>query len=159
MADHDRRGTGGSVLRRFPSYDFVLPISLPIPVATARLAALFANTARPKGFVLLDPRVDGTVNGSTFQLRRRAMRGNSAGTPRADGYFVPTAYGADVFVRVSLARWHWVTAALAPLLAVCFLPDALPVFVLLLFLPPLMAASVQGEGIAIRGVLTRLLSV
>lgn len=80
-----------------------------------------------------------------------------AGTPRAEGYFVPTPHGADVFVRVALPRGRWIISGILPLVAVPFLPDLLPAFVLVLLLPAAMAVAVHGEGVAIRRMLVRLL--
>jgi hypothetical protein len=96
-----------SIQRRFPTYDFVLNTSLSVVEASAKLDSFFSHQERPKGFVLTDPRVDGTVSGPTFSLRRRQSGFGGSVSPYADGYFVPAPGGASAVVRVQIPAWWW----------------------------------------------------
>ena len=95
------------IQRRFPTYDFTLSTSLSVTEASAKLDHFLSHQERPKGFVFTDPRVDGTVSGPTFSLRRRQAVFAGSVAPYAEGYFVPAANGATAVIRVQIPPWWW----------------------------------------------------
>ena len=95
------------VIRRFPTYDFILETTASTSQASAELENFLLHQKRPKGFVLSDPRVDGVVAGSTFTVHRRESGMGGSVSPYFEGYFVPADGGCDIFVRVTMPAWWW----------------------------------------------------
>ena len=95
------------VQRYFPSYDFVFTTDLSTKECSDRLDAFLSHQERPRGFVLVDPRVDGSVSGSTFSFSRRQAAMGGSVRPSVDGYFVPENEGAIVVARVEVPRFWW----------------------------------------------------
>jgi hypothetical protein len=95
------------VQRYFPSYDFVFRSRLSSREASDRLDDFFSQQERPRGFVILDPRVDGSVSGSTFSFSRRQAALGGSVRPRVDGYFVPEHDGVTVVARVQGPTFWW----------------------------------------------------
>ena len=96
-----------TVQRRFPTYDFALRTSSPVPHTANVLEAFLQNQIRPTGFVLTDPRVDGQVFGSTFTLRRREASFGGSVAPYAEGQMIPDESGTIVLVRVRIPFFWW----------------------------------------------------
>ena len=95
------------VQRYFPSYDFVFTTKLSSSEASDRLNQFFSHQERPRGFVIVDPRVDGSVSGSTFSFSRRQAAMGGSVRPRVDGYFVPEQDGSTVVARVQVPVFWW----------------------------------------------------
>lgn len=103
----DREFSPVVVQRYFPSYDFVFSSGLSSREASDRLDDFFSHQERPRGFVVLDPRVDGSVSGSTFSFSRRQASMGGSVRPRVDGYFVPEHDGVKVIARVQVPTFWW----------------------------------------------------
>lgn len=95
------------VQRYFPSYDFVFTTELSSSEASDRLDKFFSHQEPPSGFVIDDPRVDGSVSGSTFSFSRRQASMGGSVRPRVDGYFVPEQHGSTVVARVQVPSFWW----------------------------------------------------
>jgi hypothetical protein len=99
------------ILRRFPTFDFVLDTWVAPKDAEPKFALFLSQQERPRGFVLTDSRVNGAIHGTTFRLQRREAGFGGAVRPYAEGYFVPTEKGSRVYVRVQISRWWWIFSA------------------------------------------------
>jgi hypothetical protein len=149
------------VQRRFPTYDFVAPTRFSVAEASKRLDNFLSNQERPRGFLLSDPRVAGSVSGSTFTLRRRESSLGGSVAAFAEGYLVPADMGSNVYIRVQLPASWWAFDVLMPVIVfVNFgwtLRGVAVATGMVVVLLGVRAASIAFEASQIAGVLRRVL--
>ena len=92
--------------RRIPTYDFVIQTNLSARAASEQLDRFLQHQPRPRGFVILDHRVDGTVSGMEFELHPRSAGFGGSVRPFVEDYIVPTeSGGSEVVARVRNSHW------------------------------------------------------
>jgi hypothetical protein len=89
------------VTSRFPTYEFVIRTGRSVKENEEILRSFLAFQPRPRGFVLADPRVIGSFEGSVFRVRSREALFQGSSPPYAEGYLVPNDLGgSDAVVQV-----------------------------------------------------------
>jgi hypothetical protein len=89
------------VMRRLPTFDFILHTSLSEVEVLRRLSSAMADPRRKSFWPLPNPQLSGSVRGPSFSCRPRtsALGGNAV--PYVSGQVHPTLHGAtEVHVRV-----------------------------------------------------------
>jgi hypothetical protein len=106
------------VTSRFPTHEFVIRTGRSVKANEEILRAFLASQPRPRGFVLADPRVVGTFEGSVFRIRSRDAMLQGSSPPYAEGYFVANDLGgSDAVVQIQNGLTSIVVAVLVGLVA------------------------------------------
>jgi hypothetical protein len=95
--------TRTKLARRLFSYEIEINTSRTMQENLDLFRRFLENQKDSSGFVLLDPRLEGSVYGQTFTLNRSGAAWWGP-APDMDGAFVPTARGSDVTLTVSWSR-------------------------------------------------------
>ena len=88
-----------TVVRGLFSYELQIRTNRAVQQNSDLLQRHLAEQKRPKGFVVQDPRLDGTLFGATFTLYQHDAMWWGI-TPQVEGSFIPTSRGSDILVNI-----------------------------------------------------------
>lgn len=88
------------VTKRLPRYEFVIRTKRSVQENSELLERYIRTEPRPRGFWFLDPRLDGQVSGSTFEISQHNVWLWGSVIPVIEGEIIPNEEGSDVVVQV-----------------------------------------------------------